>query len=380
MPAASATPYWRLSAFYGFYFASLGVLVPYWSPYLHSLGFRPAEIGELMATIMISRLVAPNIWGWIADRSGQRLRIVQLASLLGMITFLGVFVRQDYWWLALSMTLFSFFWNASLPQFEAITLAHLGRDTHRYSHIRLWGSVGFIVAVVGLGAALESQPQSIVPPTLLALFIGIWLVSLSVTERPAEAHNQQHRPLHQVLRQPAVLALLGACFLMQFSHGPYYTFYTIHMRAHGYGSGLVGGLWALGVLAEVGLFIVMHRLLRRYQLRDLFFASFILAGLRWLLIGFLIESVAILLFAQLLHAASFALYHAVAIQLIHQHFKGRNQGRGQALYSSLSFGAGGAAGTLLSGYTWEMSNGPALSYAWAAAACLIAVVLVRRWL
>jgi len=36
--------YVQISGFYFFYFATLGVLVPYWGLYLQSVGFTPADI------------------------------------------------------------------------------------------------------------------------------------------------------------------------------------------------------------------------------------------------------------------------------------------------------------------------------------------------
>jgi PPP family 3-phenylpropionic acid transporter len=99
-----------------------------------------------------------------------------------------------------------------------------------------------------------------------------------------------------------------------------------------------------------------------------------LAALRWLLIGWLVEQRTAVLSAQILHAASFGTYHAAAMYLVHQFFVGRHQGRGQALYSSLSFGAGGAVGGLYSGYLWE-SAGPALTYSLAALLSLLAFFL-----
>ena len=43
--------------------------------------------------------------------------------------------------MALVLMCFSFFWNATLPQFEVTTLQHLGEYSHHYSKVRLWGSV-----------------------------------------------------------------------------------------------------------------------------------------------------------------------------------------------------------------------------------------------
>ncbi len=369
--------YWRLSAFYFFYFASLGALVPYWSLYLKSLGFDAAAIGELVAILMATKLVAPNIWGWIADHTGRRMAIIRFASLASLLTFLGVFLVQGYLWLALVMAVFSFFWNASLPQFEAVTLTHLGDRAHRYSIVRLWGSIGFIVTVAGIGPLLDRHDPALLPWLIAGLFAAIWLASLGVREQARAEVAAEHGPIRQVLARPEVRALLLVCFLMQASHGPYYTFYTLYMEGHGYSRTLIGQLWALGVVAEIGVFLVMHRWLPRFGARRLLLASLLLTALRWGLIAGLPGQLAVMLFAQTLHAASFGVYHAVAIHLVHAHFRGRHQGRGQALYSSLSFGAGGAVGSLAAGYLWA-GIGPQGTYLAASGAALLAALVAWR--
>jgi len=369
-------PYWRFSKFYFFFFASIGVLVPYWSLYLKSLGFGPAEIGELMAVIMATKIVAPNIWGWIADHTGRRVQIIRLTTLLALIAFAGVFLGQGYWWIAAVMCLFSFFWNAALPQFEATTMSMLGDQSHRYSRIRLWGSVGFIVAVVALGPVLDAVGTSVIPVAILLTLIGLvvsaWLVPLE-NARPLE---RVAGSIWQVLSQPQVIIVLLVCFLLQASHGPYYTFYTIYMEEAGYSRSLIGQLWALGVVAEIGVFLVMHRLLPRYGAKALLLLSLGLTSLRWLLTAWFVDSLAVMVFSQLLHAASFGIYHAVAIYLIHKMFVGRHQGRGQALYSSLSFGAGGAVGSLMSGYLW---SGIGATATFQAAALMSALAFLLAW-
>ena len=130
-------PYWRLSTFYFFYFAALGALVPFWGLYLKDRGFSPLDIGQFMAILMATKVVAPNVWGAIADRTGARMPIVRLASLLSAVIFVGMFVANGFWAVALVMALFSFFWNASLPQMEAVTFNHLGARMRRYAIIRL---------------------------------------------------------------------------------------------------------------------------------------------------------------------------------------------------------------------------------------------------
>ena len=370
-------PYWRLSGFYFFYFSLLGALVPYWGLLLRERGFDAVAIGELMAILMATKIVAPNIWGWLGDHLGHRMRIVRAASLISVLTFAGMYWAHGFWATALVMTLYSFFWNASLPQFEVVTFSYLKERVARYAQIRVWGSVGFVVTVILLGALIERNDAEVVLPAVLSIFVAIWLSSMLVRDPDPEPHPQAQQPFLQIMRTPAIIGFFLAVFLMQASHGPYYAFYSIYLTDHGYSETLIGQFWALGVLAEVALFVVMHRLLIHYGARDVLIASLLLAALRWLLIAGFPESLSLLALAQLLHAATFGTFHAASIHLVHHYFRGRHQGRGQALYSSVSFGAGGAVGSLASGYAWE-GLGAGMTFAVGSGIALVGALLAWR--
>ncbi|WP_349571452.1 MFS transporter [Azotobacter salinestris] len=375
-----ALPYWRLSGFYFFYFALLGATAPFFSLYFDHLGFSAARIGELLAIPMLMRCLAPNLWGWLGDMSGRRLAIVRLGAICTLSSFALIFVGQSYAWLMLVMALHAFFWHAVLPQFEVITLAHLREQSARYSQLRLWGSIGFIVAVVGLGQLFELVGLGVFPWVIVLIMGGIVLGSFWVPNaqpEPRAGLEVQGGFLAQ-LRSPGVLAFYAGVALMQLSHGPYYTFLSIHLEALGYGRGLIGQLWALGVLAEILLFLAMAGLLRRFSLRQLLMASFLLAALRWLLLGNLADHLPVLLLAQVMHAATFGCFHASAIHFVQRSFGVRQQGQGQALYATLS-GVGGALGALYSGYSWT-SLGPAWTFALASLAALAAAIIIATCL
>lgn len=376
MPSFSL--YLRLSGFYLCYFAILGVFLPYWSLYLQSLGLRPADIGVLTAITLGTKVVAPNLWGWLADHTGRSMRIVRLACLAALVFFAGVYPAGDsFAGLALVIILFSFFWNAALPQFESTTLNHLGTQAHRYSGIRLWGSVGFIVSALLSGVLVQRWGIGSVPGLLLLLFGGLWLDSLIVPEPPQRNSQPRQQALSGVIRQPAVITLLLVCFLNQLSHGPYYAFFSIYLQGLGYSSSLIGALWGLGVIAELGIFLLIPRVLPTLGARRLLLLATALTSLRWWLLGQYAGQLGLLLFSQTLHAFSFGVYHASAIHLIHQFFSGRNQGRGQALYNSLSFGAGGAVGSLAAGYLWSLW-GPEVTYLLAAGVSALGFVVAWR--
>jgi len=375
LTAVAAVPYWRLSSFYLFYFALLGSTAPFLALYFHHLGFSAARIGELVAIPMLMRCVAPNIWGWLGDYSGRRLAIVRFGAVCTLLTFSLIFVSQTYAWLAMVMALHAFFWHAVLPQFEVITLAHLQGQTSRYSQIRLWGSIGFIITVVALGRLFEWLSLDIYPVALVVIMAGIVVSSLWVPNaQPVQGERLAGQGFLAQLRNPGVLAFYGCVALMQMSHGPYYTFLTLHLEQLGYSRGLIGLLWAVGVVAEVLMFMGMSKILARFSVRRVLLASFLLAALRWLLLGSLAEYLWLLLLAQVLHAATFGSFHAAAIQFVQRSFGARQQGQGQALYAALA-GTGGAMGALYSGYSWN-ALGATLTFSIASLAALAAAVII----
>ena len=367
-------PYWRLSFFYFFYFALLGAWLPFWPLYLQDLGYQPQAIGYIAGIMMATKIVAPNIWGWLADRSNRRMAIVRFGALFSLVIFLGLFLGEGFWWLALIVAGYSFFWNAILAQFEVVTLSHLPGRYERYSQIRVWGSIGFVLAVMLLGFVFDWLSIHYLPWVLSVLLLGIWLSSLTVNERPADIKpNVKKTALWSVLKQPCVMAFFISCFLLQMSHGPYYTFFSVFLTDHGHDRTSIGLLWSLGVMAEVLVFVVMHRLLQRFTLRQIMYASFFLSALRWFLIAYLADELAVLLFAQILHAASFGTAHAFAVELVRKYFACGLEGQGMALYSGLSFGAGGAVGAVASGWFWQ--DNPTATFVAAGLCCALALVV-----
>jgi PPP family 3-phenylpropionic acid transporter len=356
MPVADL-PYWRLSGFYFCYFATLGAFLPFWSLYLKQIGFSAAEIGELTGMLLATKIIAPYLWSWLADRTGRCLRLIRLTLLFAVLIFCGFLYRHDYLWVAAVTVGFSFFWNATLPQFEAATLMHLRTEPQRYSRVRLWGSVGFIAAVLGIGRFLDDFNIEYLPWIIASLLLSNWLMALITPEALVHHDGQPVDSLLKLIFKPELLAFFSVYLLLQVAHGPYYVFYSVYLQQHQYTATLTGLLWALGVCAEILIFIWMKGLLNIISLRGLLLVSLALSMLRWLMIAYGAKWLSVIVLAQLLHAASFGVAHVVAIQLLHRYFGSHHQSKGQALYSSISFGLGGMIGSFYSGYFWDVLGG-----------------------
>ncbi len=366
----------RLSAWYFWYFAFIGAFLPYFALYLQSIGLSAGRIAILMSLGQFMRLLAPLLWSWLADSGGRRVRIVVASAAASLASFSVVFLTQDFVGLLIGMAILHFFWSASLPLVEALTLGHLASAPERYGRIRLWGSVGFIVTVMGVGLLLDAAPISSQLWVSWVLLLGTLVSALTLTEVPARA-GQAAGSILIVLRQRKVVFLLGAGLLMSAAHGALYVFYSIHLVAQGYGKTLVGLLWTLGVVAEIFVFLFMPRISRRVSLRQILLACFALAVLRFLLIGWTVEFIGLLVFAQALHGASFGAHHAATMAALNRWFVASQQARAQALYGSVAYGAGGLGGALLAGALWE-SAGAAITFSAASLLALLGLAMVWR--
>lgn len=379
MTHPAPVPAGRLATFYCFYFGFLGVFAPYWGLYLKSVGLSSAQIGIILAVIPVTRMVGPAFWGWVADSRGERAPIVRITTIGTLVAFCGVFFDSSFAWLFAVMVVMNLFWGGTLPLVEATTLAHLGDRLGGYGRIRAWGSVGFVVVVVAAGYALDVTGIGAAAWMIAGLLVLHAATSFDIPEAPTHPHHNDHVKVWDILRRPEVIALFAGCFLSSVANGPYNTFYSIWLVDHAYSKGAVGLLWALGVVAEIVVFWMWTRISARFALKSLLLAGYGITFVRYLAIGWLPGSMVVMFVAQIAHAATFGFFHGAAVALVHRFFRGRHQAKGQALYSGIGFGAGGAVGGLLSGFLWDHVGG-AVTFSIGATAAAIAFLVTARWL
>ncbi|MDH4172154.1 MAG: MFS transporter [Betaproteobacteria bacterium] len=369
-------PPFRLSAYFGAYFLYAGAFVPYFALYLAARGFGAVEIAAVMAMPQLARVAAPTFWGWLADRSGAGRAIVIGSGLALVAGYPVLAAAQGALAVALVMLLMSLLSAGALPIVEAMTLNSLEGRGERYGPIRMWGSIGFIAGVLGTGVWLDAHaPQSLLGVVVLLAAVALAVSTLLPTTRVSVGAGGAEARLGDVLRRVDVIALLAACSCMSAAHGALYGFFSLHAEALGYSKTAIGALWTLGVLAEIVVFLAWPKLTRRYSLRVLLIASFVCAAARFAAIGWGTQVLLLLVAAQLLHAATFGVFHAASVAAVHRLFTGRLQARGQTLYSSLSYGLGGGAGLLVAGWSWE-ALGPGWSFTLSSVFALAGAALV----
>jgi len=293
----------------------------------------------------------------LADHTAKRTVWIRLNTVLGVLGFIAVFWAQGFWPMLLVMGALSLFTSSTMPLSESLTLAHLANTKGHYSRIRMWGSVGFIIASIALGYLIDWAGISSLLWAILVVQIVLFALTFTLSEAKVAPHHTDNASVWNILRNPAVIALLVGCALMVTAHGVLYNFYSIYLAEHGYSKGMIGWLWSIGVICEIGIFMMMPVIMRRFSLKTIILASLALAVLRFTMIGVAVDNLFLLLIAQSFHAITFGSFHAATVEVVAQFFNGRHQAKGQAIYNSVSYGLGGAVGGVAGGYALQSLGG-----------------------
>jgi PPP family 3-phenylpropionic acid transporter len=347
----------RLAAFYCAHFIQAGLFMAYFPLYLAGRGFGVVEIAWVLALPSIMRTFAPAGWGALADRTGALRALVVFSCAAAAAGFAALPFTESFAAVAIVIGLTSLASCGALPIVEAITLGALAGQPGRYGPIRLWGSIGFIGAVLAGGAWLDAVPVKALPGPLVAFALVALAVALSLPGGSGHAHAE---PARWQVSAP-ILRLLACGFCMAAAHGTLYAFFTLHLERSGYRVATIGVLWSLGVVAEIVVFIFLPHLFRRFALSTILVASFACAVVRFLALGWLADVLWLVVIAQLLHAATFGAFHAAAVAAVHRVFPQAALARGQTLFSSVTYGAGGAVGALTAGWLWSL-GGPGFAF------------------
>lgn len=357
------------------YFGWVGAMSPYLALYLSEKGHSIERIGVLMALPQVVRIFAPPFWGWLADRTrryGLLLKISALANLVLVAAMPGLI--DSYAGIFVLLSLLYFAGAAQGPIGEANALAIAGSDSGRYGRIRLWGSIGFLLAVTLVGPILDVIGTARLPQVLMAIAAALVLVVWVLPEPAVLRERLGAIKVRDRLRHPAIILFFVAAFLMIFSHAALYAFFSLYLESFGYSKSAIGLIWAVGVLAEIALFRVQRRIFERFGAANLLSLSLLVSVLRFALIPLSASVLLVLLATQLLHAITFGLHHSACMAYLQKWFEPQQQGRAQALFVTISYGLGGTSGGLIASTLWTQIS-PSAAFYGASVASLVALVV-----
>ncbi len=338
---------------YFIYFGVMGIFLPYFNLYCHHLGFTSFEIGSLSALRTAITIVFSIVWSIVADRYAWRKPIYVLFNFLCAAIWVFFLYIKDFSGMVIVTIFHTIFFAPLIAFIEAFTMDELGSgggDKNRYGRIRAWGSVSFILVVAILGKISDLFSVNIIVALILAGYTIQALFSIPMPRAKARG-KRFHAGIRELLNA-RTLIFLTCSFLMIFSHGTYYGFYSIHLEELGYGTFFIGATWAVASIAEIVVMINSGRILKYASLENVLFFSFLAAAVRWCLLWRAV-TVPEIMIAQVLHAFTYGTFHVASILYMDLLSTGETRTLGQAANNAVSYGLGMMAGFLLNGYLYE---------------------------
>jgi PPP family 3-phenylpropionic acid transporter len=348
----------RLSTFYATAFIIIGVMQPFWPLWLRSRGLDATAIGLTMALSIGIKVFSTPVAAHIADRTGQRRRLIVLL-LVGCLGAFAAFGPAHGLIPILVVSLVYYaLWPPAVSLAESLTMLAAERGDLEYGRVRLWGSLGYIAASVGAGAVLDRASADAVYPIVLAATALCLAAAVALPDLRGESSRSARLPVMDALLDRGFVRCLIACGLVQGSHAVYYAFGALHWQRAGYGEEVIGALWAEGVIAEVVLFVFARRLGARLGPAGFIAVAGIGAAVRWLVLA-ATTALPWLVLAQLLHALSFGASHLGAMHYIGARVAPRLSATAQSLYSGLVWGGFLGLGLLAAGPLYASFGGRA---------------------
>ena len=363
-----------ISIQYALYFGTLGVFLPYFNLYCYHLGFNGVQIGTLSSLRSVILVIFALAWGVVADRFHIRKQLYIACNIISTLIWGLYFFTDTFWTMFLITACYGIFYAPIIAFLEAFSMDLLESGKSGYGGIRVWGSIAFIGVVTTVGWALGWLP---IKAILVFIFAGGVLLSLVGLKMPAAA-GASKIPFWKSIKafmNRRVAVFLFCAFLMLAGHGAYYGFFSIYLDSLGFGSSFIGFAWALAIIAEIAVMINSKRIFRVLSLEKALAASFIIAVLRWVLLGTLQAWYALLLL-QILHAGTYAMFHMASILYMDQLSPDGAKTLGQSINNAMTYGLGLMAGFFMSGFLYERAGAPATFMASAIAALLGGLIFI----
>lgn len=389
-----------ISLYYFGIFAVLGVYLPLFPSWLEARGIRGLAMGAIAATLPAMGLVAPPVFGLIADALGVRVWLLRAAcagafvvfALLALSSALGV--SLGFGGLFVAALAFAFFRSPMFMMADVVAVEASASSGIAYGRLRLWGSISFALMAIASGALVDPAQPAAFPSTIAASLLIAFAISWALPARgeapfrrsalrdgAADAAGAARSPAAEgSVRQRARALLqshdfrlfLAASFLAQSATSSYDLCYTLHLRDIGFPESLVGVAWAVGVAGEIALMAFSGPLLKRFAPPTVLAFAFAGASLRWALLSY-VRFWPALLAIQPLHAISFGMMWVASLAYTRDRSPPQILATAQGLFTA-SAGAGSVVGMLVWGELYKHGGGT-LTFGVASITALIAFVL-----
>jgi PPP family 3-phenylpropionic acid transporter len=366
-----------LAGFYLLFFGTVGITQPFLPAYLRSLALSTTEVGILLALTPLASLIAPPLWGHLADRTGRLSHVLTLLTAGAALCFAPLLSVDRFPAIVATIAAHACFISSVTPMVDSLALNHVAQRGGSYAHLRMFGSLGYVLVTTTFGLWVRQVDRStiIVALTLLSI-VALW--SLSLRSRTLPGAPPHALAGLQLLRDNKDLRwLLAATCLHWMACSPYNGMLGIHILALGLPPWVVGLSFGVGVAAEATAMLLYPRFAERIAPRHLLCLAFVVSALRWGGMALVSSSIPFIALS-LLHGITFGVFYVSAVAFMARRVPQHLRASGQGLFAAVTFGVGGLVGFASSGAGYSLLGGGHALFAVAAVLELLAAVLVLQ--
>lgn len=351
----------RVAVFYALYFMTIGISLPFLPGYFQTLGLSASDIGLLLAVSPTCALVAPPLWGTLADltgRPGLVLAIVSTGATAGLALLAGA---ETFPQLLLALTAQAFFASSISTLCDSLALRQVPSGWS-FARVRVFGSLGFVIASTGFGLAVSGYTRAIVlAPLVLMGAAAAWAATMLA--RAPRTWESGPRPTLlaalSLLQQKGVPVFLAITALHWVACAPYHATLAIYFRSLKLPPSAVGLSASVAVVSEIIVMVTWPRWASALPPRRLLALAFVGSGVRWAVMG-LTSSPQVLVCIAALHGLTFGVFYLAAVQWMALRAPPSLRSTAQALFVAATFGIGGLIGYISTGRLYDVVGGASL--------------------
>lgn len=373
MSTSASLPSGRLlAAFYFFFLGSMGLMVSYLPLAMQERGVSLAGLSLVLLFPAVVRIVAPTLWGMLADRYAVGGLLLRASAWLSLLAYLPL-LSHDAWVVGVGLSLYVFIRIPASVLVDTLAFQRAEASGTSFGKYRLWGTVGYVLATLGGGYLAEAQGASFTVATGLGTLLCAAVLTLWLPKTSGVPATNLWPALKALASQRRFLLFMGALMLHTTGQTTYDNFFPVHFERLGIERTLIGWSVAGGATCEVLVMAFSGRLMARVGVEQLLIGASLLAAVRWLL-NATVTDPTWLVAIQLLHGITFGAWYTAAATWINSEAPREVQASAQGLLSVGSYGLGGILAMLV-GMGAGNHGGTTLQFQVCAGAALLAAGL-----
>jgi PPP family 3-phenylpropionic acid transporter len=392
-------------------FAVMGSVVPYASVFLTQRGLSETQLGIVLATIGVAICISPVLITLLADAAFESRNLLAMTFGLALAALLGLWLSHSFWALFITHAAFALGFWPLLPLQDGLNFAmrrhrvDAGQRDVPYHHIRVWGTLGFIVPSLGLFFFLQQNwPIGVVLWSgMVFCLVGIIVTRFLPHVRQPKSREDESPSTHDQeageedepasldppekrsrlptidaarrMMRPRMLMFSLGMWLIHLAAAAYYAYYPRYLtdaNLIALGDQWLGLIANFGVVIEIFFMLSFGWFVRSIGLRGLMSLGALAFAVRLGLL-FFFPTVTAAVGSQLLHGINVLVLHVAPPVFINHHAEARFRNSMQGVYAMTVFGTGRVTGNVLAGLVAELSV--LAVFAYGAVLCLIAMPL-----